>query len=409
MRQEPSLSLDKTAIMDAEGNHTAPVYAKRKVVAVRGQGALLWDIDGKEYIDCMAGYGTTIVGHSHPVVVEAAKAQAEKLIACHASLYNDTRAQYVSKLIKVTPQGLTSVFLSNSGGEAVEAAIKLARKYTKKRGIIAMMRSFHGKTMGALSTTWDAKYRSPFEPLVPGVTFVPYGKPDRVRDAINDGTAAIIVEPIQGEGGVHVAPEGYLKQLREIADEKGALLIFDEIQTGFARTGKLFALEHWQVVPDVLCLAKSAGSGLPLGITVSRPEIMSSLRVGEHSSTFGGNPLVCAAASATLDVIFEERLWEKAGSLGEYFRMRLGELGERLAVIREIRGLGLMVGVETRFEANRIVGMMLDRGVIMLTAGANVLRFLPSAAITPAQIDTVVRHLEDSFRQLSMEKSPPQP
>lgn len=383
------MPLNKEEIIEVERAHSANVYHKRDLVITKGKGALVWDITGKKFIDCMAGYGTCLVGHSHPKVVEAIRNQAERLSSCHSSFYNDARSELILRVSKIAPRGLSRVFLCNSGAESVECAIKTARKFTGKHEIIAMMRGFHGKTIGALSATWEAKYRSPFEPLLPRVRFVPYGKIDKVRDLANADTAAILVEPIQGEGGVNPAPQGYLKQLRELTEEKGILLILDEIQTGWGRTGKLFACEHWDVNPDVMCLAKAGASGIPFGITLAKDDIMSALKVGEHSSTFGGNPISCAAASATIDVIEEEKIPQKASDLGDYFRDALLRLAERHSIIREIRGLGLMIGVEMRFDVLKILNAMLDNGVIILDAGVNVLRFLPPAALTREQIDEI--------------------
>jgi acetylornithine/LysW-gamma-L-lysine aminotransferase len=380
-------------IIQAENRYTANVYSRRGVVAARGKGALLWDVNNKEYIDCMAGYGAAFIGHSNPRVISAIKTQAEKLQACHGSLYNDTRAQFLKKIVAVTPTGLDKVFLSNSGAESVELAIKLARKFTGRKGIIATMRSFHGKTMGALSATWNAKYRTPFQPLLPGVKFVPYGKAEKVKEAITSDTAAILVEPVQGEGGVYVAPDGYLETLRELADDKNLLLILDEVQTGFGRTGKLFACEHWHVTPGILCLAKAAASGVPIGITVAQEDVMGTLKVGEHTTTFGGNPISCAAASATLDVLVEGRLWERAAELGSHFISLLRRLGEEYNTVREVRGLGLMIGMDLRFEIRNIMESMLARGVIVLSTGLHTLRFLPPVAITQPQIEAVVNRL----------------
>lgn len=382
-------------IIQAENRYTANVYSRRSVVAARGKDALLWDVNNKEYIDCMAGYGAAFIGHSNPRVISAIKKQAEKLQACHGSLYNDTRAQFLKKITAVTPHGLDKVFLSNSGAESVELAIKLARKFTGRKGIIATMRGFHGKTMGALSATWNAKYRTPFQPLLPEVKFVPYGKTEKVKEAITTDTAAILIEPIQGEGGVHIPPDGYLQSLRELADGKNLLLLLDEVQTGFGRTGKLFACEHWGVTPDILCLAKAAASGIPIGITAAREDIMGTLRVGEHTTTFGGNPISCAAASATLDVLVEGRLWEKAAELGRQFINLLQKLSEEHNTVREVRGLGLMIGMDLRFEIRNIIECMLTRGVILLSTGLHTLRFLPPVTITQPQIETVVNRLRE--------------
>ena len=386
--------MNEKEIVDVEEKIMANTFSKRNRVITRGKGALVWDINGNEYIDCTGSYGVCIVGHCHPRVVEAVKRQVETLIACHASFYNDARSELLEKIIGIAPKGLDKVFLSNSGAESVECAIKLARKYSGKPEIIAMVGAFHGKTMGALSATWKKKYRVPFMPLVPGFKHVPPNNLEKVRDAITEKTAAILVEPVRGESGVRVPSDDFLPGLREICDEKDVLLIFDEVQTGFGRTGKVFACEHWNVVPDVLCLAKSLAGGIPMGATFARHDVMSAFQRGEHSSTFSGNPLVCAAASAAIDVLVEERLPERAATLGRYFKGKLEGLQEKYRIVREVRGLGLMLGMELRFDVYNILLGCMDRGVLVLDAGRNVLRFLPPLVIEKEQIDRVVEVLD---------------
>ncbi len=387
--------MNEREIVDLEEKLMANVYSKRPRVITKGKGAFVWDIDGKEYVDCTGSYGVSIVGHCHPKIVEAVKRQVETLISCHASFYNDVRSELLQKIVTLAPKGLDKVFLSNSGSESVECAIKLARKFSGKPEVIAMVGAFHGKTMGALSATWKQKYRRPFEPLVPGFKHVPPNNLEKVKEAITDKTAAILVEPIRGEGGVRVPSDDFLPGLRKICDDTGVLLIFDEVQTGFGRTGKVFACEHWGVVPDVLCLAKSVAGGLPMGATLAKEEIMGSLKRGEHSSTFSGNPLVCAAASAAIDVLVEEKLPERAAMLGSYFMEKLAALGEKYKIVREVRGLGLMVGVESRFDVYNIILECMDKGVLVLDAGRNVLRFLPPLVIEREQIDKVVEVLDE--------------
>lgn len=386
--------MNEKEIINLEERLMANVYAKRPLVITRGKGALVWDIDGKEYIDCTGSYGVCIVGHCHPKVVEAVKRQAETLISCHTSFYNDARSELLQKITKITPKGLNKVFLGNSGAEAVECAIKLARKFSGKPEIIAMMGAFHGKTMGALSATWDTKYREPFKPLVPEFKHVPPDNLEKVKEAITEKTAAIIVEPIRGEGGIRAPSNSFLPGLREICDETGVLLILDEVQTGFGRTGKIFACEHWKVVPDILCLAKSVAGGLPLGITIAKENIMSSFKVGEHTTTFGGNPLVCAAACAAIDVLVEEKLPERAATLGKYFKEKLEVLKAKHKNVREVRGLGLMIGMEFRFDVLNIILKCMDRGVLILDAGKNILRFLPPLVIEREHIDRVIDTLD---------------
>ena len=386
--------MSEREIINTENTLMANVFAKKPVVITRGKGALVWDVNGKEYVDCTSGYGVALLGHCHPKIVEAVREQAGKLITCHAGYYNDKRAEFLQKLTNITPKGLNKAFLSNSGAESVECAIKLARKHKGKPEIIAMMGAFHGKTIGALSATWDKKYREPFLPLVPEIKHVPPDNPEKVREAISEKTAAVLVEPIRGEGGIRVPPDGFLKGLREICDEKNILLMFDEVQTGFGRTGKLFACEHWGVVPDVMCLAKPLAGGLPLGATVAREDVMSSFKVGDHSTTYSGNPLVCAAGCAAIDVLLEEKLPERAVKLGGYFKDELEKLQSKHRTMKEVRGLGLMLGIEMKFDVLNILLKAKDKGVLVLDAGRNVLRFLPPLVISKEQIDKAISVLD---------------
>jgi acetylornithine/LysW-gamma-L-lysine aminotransferase len=387
--------VNEKEVVELEEKIMANTFAKRDRVLTRGRGALVWDINGNEYIDCTGSYGVAVVGHCHPRVVEAVQKQVEKLIACHASFYNDTRSEMLEKLIRIAPKGLDKVFLSNSGAESIECAIKLARKYSGKTEIISMMGAFHGKTMGALSATWKKKYREPFMPLVPGFKHVPPNNLKKVREAITDKTAAVLVEPVRGEGGVLLPTDDFLPGLREICDEKDVLLIFDEVQTGFGRTGKVFACQHWNVIPDIMCLAKSVAGGLPMGATFAREDVMAAFQRGEHSSTFSGNPLICAAASAAIDVLVEEKLPERAATNGKYFKGKLEALAEKHNIVREVRGLGLMLGVEMRFDVYNILVGCMERGVLVLDAGRNVVRFLPPLVIEKEQIDKVVEALDE--------------
>ena len=386
--------MNEKEIVDIETRYLANVFSKRPVVITHGKGALLWDINGREYLDCSSSYGVAALGHCHPKVVMAIKAQAEKLITCHSCYYNDKRAEFIEKLVKITPKGLDKAFLSNSGAETVECAIKLARKYTGKTEIIALMGAFHGKTMGSLSATWDRKYREPFMPLVPDFKHVAPDNADKIREAITEKTAAVLMEPIRGEGGVRVPPDGYLKAVREICDEKNVLLIFDEVQTSFGRTGKLFGCQNWGVTPDVMCLAKPFAGGLPIGITVAKENIMSALKVGEHSTTFSGNPMVCAAGCAAIDALVEEKLADKAAVNGKYFKSQLEVLQAKHKIIKEVRGLGLMLGMELRFDVHNVILKALDRGVLVLDAGRTVVRLLPPLVIERAQIDKAIAVLD---------------
>jgi len=380
--------LDEKHIMAIEDAYLARVYQKFPVSIIRGKGAIVYDANGKKYIDCMSGYGVSLVGHCHPKIIEAIKRQAETLITCHGSFYNDKRAELLEKLVKITPKELDKVFLCNSGAESVECALKIAVKYTGRSKIVSMVRGFHGKTLGALSATWNPKYKKSFASLIPKkFNFVPFGNLERAEETIDNETAAVIVEPVQGEGGIHVPPPDYLKGLREICDRHDAVLIFDEVQTGFGRTGRMWAFEHWKVSPDVMCIAKAMGGGFPIGATIAKAEVMNSLKVGEHSSTFGGNPLACAAASATIDVILEENLPERARRLGGYFKGLLEEMVGEFRILREARGLGLMLGLESRIFIYEILMKALDEGLLLLYSGRNVIRFLPPLVIEKSHLE----------------------
>jgi [amino-group carrier protein]-gamma-(L-lysyl/L-ornithyl)-L-glutamate aminotransferase len=386
--------LNEKTIIDIEARYLANVFSKKPVVITKGKGALLWDINGKEYVDCASSYGVALLGHCHPKVVEAVKAQVEQLITCHSCYYNDKRAEFTEKLVKITPKGLDKAFLSNSGAESVECAIKLARKATGKTEIIALMGAFHGKTMGALSATWDKKYREPFQPLIPDIKHVPPDNADKIREAITDKTAAVLMEPIRGEGGVRVPPDDYLKKVREICDEKGVLLMFDEVQTSFGRTGVLFGCQNWNVTPDVMCLAKPFAGGLPIGITVAKENIMSSFKLGEHSTTFSGSPIVCAAGCAAIDALLEEKLVGKAEINGKYFKSQLVGLQEKYKIIKDVRGLGLMLGVELRYDVLNVILKALGKGLLVLDAGRTVVRLLPPLVIEKKQIDKAITVLD---------------
>lgn len=370
-----------------EDRFSVGVYQKRDLAIVRGDGARVWDEAGREYVDCVAGIGVANVGHCHPAVVAAIQAQAARLITCNELFYNDARARCLERLDRITPDGINRFFLCNSGTEAVEGAIKFARMATGRKHVVAAMRGYHGKTLGSLSATWERKIKEPFAPLVPDFSHVPYNNVAEVIAAIDDQTAAVILEPVQGEGGVRPATAEFLQAVRRACDEKGALLIIDEIQTGFGRTGRLFACEHFGVLPDILTMAKGIAGGVPMGaIGIDR-------RVGEiekqsHTSTFGGNPLACAAAVAAIDVLTGEDLPRRAAETGTYFVERVRAIGSPR--IREIRGLGLMIGIELKDKAGPIAQALMQEGVLALLAGTTVLRFLPPLVITREQVDRVV-------------------
>lgn len=397
--------MNEKEVIDIDNRYLANVFSKKQIVITRGKGAILWDINGKEYIDCASSYGVGALGHCHPKIVAAIKSQVEQLITCHSCYYNDKRAEFIEKLVKITPEGLDKAFLSNSGAETVECAIKLARKATGKQEVIALMGAYHGKTMGALSLTWDKKYRDPFMPLVPEIKHVPADNIDKLREAITEKTAAVIMEPIRGEGGIRVPQDGYLQKVREICNQKGVLLIFDEVQTGFGRTGKLFGCQNWGVKPDIMCLAKPFAGGLPIGITIATESIMSTFKIGEHSTTFSGSPLVCAAGCAAIDALLEEKLAEKAELNGKYFKTKLEALIAKHKIVKEVRGLGLMLGMELRYDVYGVILKAIQKGVLVIDAGRTVIRLLPPLVITKEQIDRVVAVLDEALGEEENERA----
>ena len=385
-----------------EAQYLGNLYQRFPVTIEKGLGSHVWDTDNKEYIDCMGGYGVALVGHRNERVVNAIKTQLDKIITVHSSLYSKTREEFLENLMKIAPKGLSQVHLNNSGAESIEAAIKFARKFTGKKGMIAMNGSYHGKSLGALSLTFNPKYRKSFQPLVDKVSFSPYGDIDGLQNTIDDDTAFIILEPIQGESGIHVPPDGFLQKVRKICDENEILLIFDEIQSGLGRTGRMWASEHWETSPDILCLAKGIAGGVPMGATLVRPDILSVMNKGEHSSTFGGNPLSCSAGTATIQALTQDGLIDNAEKMGQKFRQGLEDLKSKHSIIREVRGKGLMIGVELKFEVKDILLEGIEKGELLLYSGRNILRLLPPLVITE---DEVRKSLEILDELLTNEES----
>ena len=375
----------------SEDQYLGNLYQRFPVTIEKGLGSHVWDTDNKEYIDCMGGYGVALVGHRNERVVNAIKTQLDKIITVHSSLYSKTREEFLENLMKIAPKGLSQVHLNNSGAESIEAAIKFARKFTGKKGMIAMNGSYHGKSLGALSLTFNPKYRKSFQPLVDKVSFSPYGDIDKLQNTIDNDTAFIILEPIQGESGIHVPPNGFLQKVRKICDENEILLIFDEIQSGLGRTGRMWASEHWETSPDILCLAKGIAGGVPMGATLVRPDILSVMNKGEHSSTFGGNPLSCSAGTATIQALTQDGLIDNAEKMGKKFSDGLNILKSKHGIIREIRGKGLMIGIELKFEVKDILLEGIKKGVLLLYSGGNILRLLPPLVITD---DDVTKSLD---------------
>ncbi len=379
-------------ILETEERCGSGVHGHQPIVLVRGRAATLWDAEGHAYIDCMSGHGVTNIGHAHPQVASAITEQMEKLWICPSGFCNDQRAALLAMLTDLAPGGLSRAFLCNSGTEAVEGAIKFARVATGRSEIISAMRAFHGRTLGALSATWNKAYREPVAPLVPGFSFVPYNRIDAMDEAITDRTAAVLLEVVQGEGGVHPGDAEYLREVESLCHKRGALLILDEVQTGFCRTGKMFAFEHHGLDPDLVCLAKALGGGFPIG-AVLIGERVGQLPRNVHSSTFGGNPLACTAALAALRVYQEEGLAKRAAKLGTRFLQGLEAIDDKR--VREVRGLGLMLAIELRVKAFPILGALAERGVLALSAGSMVVRFLPPLVIGETEIDRVIESVAE--------------
>jgi acetylornithine/LysW-gamma-L-lysine aminotransferase len=381
------MTVERRSSVGREDAHTSGLYTKRQLAIVRGDGALLYDEDGREYIDCVGGQGSANLGHGNTAVADAIAAQARTLASCTELFYNDRRAELYDVLASLLPASLDRMFLCNSGTEAVEGALKFARAVTKRVGVVATMRGFHGKTMGALSATWGPEYRDVFGPLVPGFSHVPFNKPEGLSAAITADTAAFIVELVQGEGGVRPATREFIHEAARLCRDRGALLVFDEVQTGFCRTGTMFALEQYEVVPDILCVAKSIAGGLPMG-AIAFSRAVGDLPKRSHSSTFGGNPLACAAAIAAIGEMRRLDLATRARERGAQLLDGLRAI--RSDKVREVRGLGLLAGIELKENAGPTLKALQDEGVLALGAGPTVVRYLPPLVISAPQIDRVL-------------------
>ncbi len=383
--------IERASVIEEETGSQLGTYAKLPIVAVRGEGIMLYDADGRAYYDFYCGHAVTMLGHCHPRVVRAIQEQASRLIFYSNIVYNDVRATYALALVSAAPEGYGQVFFCNSGAEANETALKLARKFTGRPRILALQGAFHGRTMGALSMTDYPKYRQGFEPLVPDVEFVAFGDLGAIEATLGDDVAAVILEPVQSIAGVRVAEAAYYRGLRELCDKRGALLIFDEIQTGLGRTGKLWCGEQWDVVPDIITLAKGIASGVPMGATLISTRVAETVKQDEHGSTFGGGPLVCAAALATLEIILEEDLCSHAAAMGGMIKSGVAKLPH----VREVRGMGLLLGLNLDVPAKAVQMAMLERGIILGTsADPNVLRLMPPMVVTTEDIEHLVSVLE---------------
>ncbi len=393
--------MDTKALIADSQRYIANTYSRFPIVLVKGQGCKVWDSDGREYLDFVAGLAVCNLGHCHPKVVQAICDQSRKLL--HVSNFYHIEPQIELAKALCGNSFADRVFFCNSGAEANEAAIKLARKYAKDNGqaerfeIITMERSFHGRTMATISATGQDKFRKGFDPLLPGFTYVPFNDMEGVLRAITPRTCAVMVEPIQGEGGVNCPSDGYLRDLRELCHKRGIPLIFDEVQVGMGRTGKLFAHEHDGVYPDIMTLAKSLAGGVPIGAMLATEEVAKSFAPGTHASTFGGNPLATAAGLAALSALLEDDLLGNCRRVGDHFLSRLGDLKGRYPFINEVRGKGLIIGVELGFEGDKIVTRCMEEGFLINCTMGNVLRFLPPLIITPEEVDQLIETLDRIF------------
>jgi acetylornithine/LysW-gamma-L-lysine aminotransferase len=363
--------------LNDEDRYVGALYQRFPVNIAKGKGTRVWDTAGKEYIDCMGGYGVAVVGHCND-------------ITAHMSTYNDTRLRFMEKIASAAPPSLNKIFFANSGAESVEAALKFARKYSGRHGVIAMNGGYHGKTFGALSVTHSEKYRKSFMPLLDGVKFVPYSDPSLLEEVIDDTIGCVILEPIQGETGIIVPPDDLLPKIREICNRRNLVLIFDEIQSGLGRTGKMWAGQNWNTTPDIMCLAKGIAGGIPMGLVLAKQEIMDTMKLGEHSSTFGGSPIACAAGTATMEALIDDKLIDNAAKMGVHFKEGLNRLQEKHKIIRQVRGIGMMLGVELRFDVKDILFDGIRRGLLILYSGRNILRLLPPLVMDETTVSRAV-------------------
>ena len=377
------IKMNTKEIMEMEKKFLMQTYSRPGFVIDHGKGCYVFDKDGKKYIDLVGGLATCILGHGNEEFAGVIKGQIGKITNPTNLYYTEEQVILAEKLAKLS--GLSKCFFSNSGAESIEAALKLIRKHTKKSGVIATKHAFHGRTFGSLAATWKEKIKEPFKPMMEGFKHVNYGDADAVDKAIDENTGAVIVEPIQGEAGIIIPQQDYLKNLREICDKHSILMVVDEIQTGCGRTGKFFAFEHSNIKPDIITLAKGLANGLPIGATIATEEVATSLEKGDHGSTFGGNPVACAAANFTIDYIISKKLMENAASQGEYLMNRIHSINSSL--VKETRGKGLMIGVELNNKNDEVIKNCIDKGLLINPAADKVLRFLPPLVINKEIID----------------------
>ena len=383
--------MKNTFTEEVEDRYLAGTYQKIPVVAARARGTKIWDMNGKEYLDFMSGYGVAIFGHSNDTIREAIKRQLDEIYITHTSVYSPARARFLGELMKVTPTGLNMAYISNSGAEAIEAALKIAVKSTKRKKIISMEKAYHGKTMGALSITHSAKYRKSFENmLIPGVEFVKFGDYEGVLELLKkEDVAAVFMEPIQGEGGINLPDPQFLASVREATSSYGTLLVMDEIQSGLGRTGKMWAHENWGIAPDVMTIGKGIGGGIPMGVTVGKKEFVEALEIGEQSSTTGGNPLSCAAGEVVIREL-RNGIMRQAGEMGKYVLQRMREETDSHRLVSQSRGIGMMLAMELRVRFVPVLMDMINRGLITLYSGINTIRMLPPYTVSREEVDRAI-------------------
>ncbi len=397
------MKLDKMKVFEQDYKYFMPVFSRYPLVLSHGQGPYVFDTDGKKYLDFLAGIAVNVLGHAHPALVKAVCEQAGKLIHCSNLYYTEPQVLLIEKIAKLS--NLDKVFIANSGAEANEGAMKLARKYGKMQGgdkveIVTAEHSFHGRTLATLTATGQPKYQEGYEPLPGGFRYVPFNDKKALTDAVSARTCAVMIEPVQGEGGIHVPIDGYLQYAREICDKYGALLILDEIQSGMGRTGTFLACQGYGVKADIVTLAKGLAGGVPIGAFMATEKVAAAFAPGDHGSTFGGNPLACAAALAVLEVLEKENLLMNAVTMGEYLMNQLAGLKKKYPVlIREVRGKGLMVGAELSKPGREVVDRCLKQGVIINCTAGNVLRFVPPLNIERNHVDEVIAVLDDVLAQ----------
>ncbi|MBN1444976.1 MAG: aspartate aminotransferase family protein [Candidatus Omnitrophica bacterium] len=394
--------MEKEEVVQNYEKYVVGSYTRSGLIFVEGKGSYLWDIDGKKYLDFFPGWAVSGLGHCHPKVVEAIKGQAEKLIHIANNHYHPWQGALAKRLSELSFGG--KVFFCNSGAEANESAIKLARLYGKstgRYGIISMENSFHGRTLATVTMTGQPKYSKPFEPLPPGFSYVPFNDFDALEKAMDAQTVAVIIEPVQGEGGINVADREYLKRVKDLCEKNDLLLIFDEVQTGFGRTGNLFAYQHLGIVPDIMTLAKTLGGGFPIGAMIAEKEIAGLMVPGTHASTFGGSPLACAACLAVLDAIEKEKLIENVAKQGDYLRKKLMALKEKYPAVKKIKGLGVMLAAELDREGAGLVDICTSKGLLINCTHGNVIRIMPSVAVTVQEIDEGIAILDASIAEFT--------